>query len=669
MRIFLSIFFLFSFLIAPNAQAQNGENAKIPRVLILLDGSSSMAEKWSTDFSRFQQAGNFILQLVDSFKKANSQVEFGLRVFGHQYPSQANNCYDTKLEIKFDRNNEVQMQARLEALHGYGVSPIAYSLSEAADEDFENENKYAYSIVMVTDGGESCEGDICKVVNDLLRRKIFFRPYIVSLVDYAPLKDLYKCLGTFLTVSNNPEMPIAISNIVDAHREGFERAKIGKIIPVIDLPVKKDSVVKPKSVIVVEDKPIKVDTIVIPFTVKTETPPIKKEEPPVQIREMKAPVSLPNPKLKTLKTSQLKKQQAQPLALAPFVLSKVGDAPPEPIVTTRTPEKLTNALAFAPAKTLKSKSIIKLPRPVKLNVPDFVLSKLEPPIQPAETTAVVKPKPDIKPIIKPAVKPIVKKEDNKPANFTIQKTPAAETLVSVFFTDGNGTFYSTTPQVLLTDPKTNKQASIFYRTVNPEGNPDPKKVLSGVYNLTLVGSDKVFLKDVSIEPNMDNKIVITVGRGSLQFVWKNSTSRKPVDKYFAIVNRLFTTPPQPVVRQRCDTILPYPPGTYHIDINTLPPMMRSIELSFGALMTIDIEEPGTVQVMNTNPMGNAIFYAPRGDRFIKFYVMNINGNPGAQKEEFQPGIYEVHYSPSPGLPAKTLTFHIKSNETFQLELK
>ena len=170
------------------ASAQTSVKAKIPRVLILLDGSSSMRDDWAPGKTRFQQAGKFIIQLIDSLSQANEQVQFGLRVFGHQYPAQDKNCFDTKREIMFARDNTVQMQARLEALRGYGVSPIAYSLSEAAMEDFENEAKYAYSIILVTDGGESCGGDICKVVNDLLQRKIFFRLIFLACLTFPQLR-------------------------------------------------------------------------------------------------------------------------------------------------------------------------------------------------------------------------------------------------------------------------------------------------------------------------------------------------------------------------------------------------------------------------------------------------------------------------------------------------
>jgi hypothetical protein len=694
--LFRFLFLLFCTL-SLQAVAQPSDKSKIPRVLILLDGSSSMSEDWAPGKTRFQQAGKFILQLIDSLSQANEQVQFGLRVFGHQYPAQDKNCYDTKREIMFARDNTVQMQARLEALRGYGVSPIAYSLSEAAMDDFENESKYAYSIILVTDGGESCGGDICKVVNDLLQRKIFFRPYIVSLLDYAPLKDLYNCLGTFLTVSKESEAPPVIAKITEAHREGFDRAKTGKIISV--MPEYK-----------------KPDTITIPITIKKEeppkkpiepAPPVKKEtvvaikpkeepqkpaeqitkpaEPPLQVRDRRVWETLKlKTKLKVYKTIVVDPPSPQYKAVAPFQMSTISDAPkievapppppaPKVVVPERKLEKEFTPLKFSKRKPVQSVLVV-MPSPRKLQVPPMVLSKFEPELVVIPDTIVIpitikkeEPRPVVKPMVKPsittAVKPILKKEETP---YVVEKTPAVETQVEIFFTDGNGKFYATTPQILLSDPQTGKDVHTFYRTVNAEGNPDAVKAPTGNFNLSVVGSDRTFLKGVEIAPNMKNKIVITVGMGSLQFVWKTGDKKRPVSKYFAQVKRNFV--PQPMIEQRCDTILPYPPGNYHVEINTMPVSVRSLDLNFGEIKELGIDVPGTVRFTNTNSLGKASLYYPLGDRYVQFWQMNITGNPSSQVLELKPGPYEAHYSPAPGLPEKVLKFQIKSDETVLVEL-
>ncbi len=213
-----SVIILF-LLVAFNIQAQQKNPYKKNRILLLLDGSSSMVADWNTGTTRFKTAGDLISKLMDSVYSFNPDVEFALRVYGHQHSVPEHNCYDTKREVMFSKDNYTQMLLRLESLHPLGVSPIAYSLKQAAEEDFNDTYNYAYSLILITDGGESCGGNICEVVKTLLDKKIQFKPYIVSLVDYAPLRDQYACLGTYLQASNPTEIKQAIGTIASNYQK------------------------------------------------------------------------------------------------------------------------------------------------------------------------------------------------------------------------------------------------------------------------------------------------------------------------------------------------------------------------------------------------------------------------------------------------------------------
>ncbi len=200
------------------AQPAANNNGRQPRILLLVDASSSMLQPWGSNATRFQTAAGIIGSLMDSIYAVNPDVEFGLRVYGHQSPAQNNDCFDSRQEVMFSKNNYTQMGLRLASLKPFGVSPIAYSLREAAANDLVDEARNAYSIILITDGGESCGGNICDVAKMLLERKIYFKPYIISLVDYAPLRDQYSCLGAFLQAAKPGDIPVAIRTIVDAYR-------------------------------------------------------------------------------------------------------------------------------------------------------------------------------------------------------------------------------------------------------------------------------------------------------------------------------------------------------------------------------------------------------------------------------------------------------------------
>ena len=192
-----------------------------PRILFLVDGSSSMLESWQANQIRFKAAGKIIDQIVDSIHKVNPNVEFGLRVYGHQHTAQENNCFDTKLEVPFGKSNATQLFLRMNSLKPLGVSPIAYSLKEAAENDLINTSNYNYSLILITDGGESCNGNICEVVKLLLEKKIKFQPYIIGLINYQPLELQYACLGTYLKVTNDAEATLATNTILQAYKPKF----------------------------------------------------------------------------------------------------------------------------------------------------------------------------------------------------------------------------------------------------------------------------------------------------------------------------------------------------------------------------------------------------------------------------------------------------------------
>jgi hypothetical protein len=124
------------------------------RVLFLLDGSSSMSVPYAKGQTRFEKAAATILSIMDSISAKEKDVEFALRVYGHQHPAQEKNCFDTKMEVPFSKANRAQMELRLDNLRPIGISPLAFSLRQISENDLAKE--FQYSIVIISDGGESC---------------------------------------------------------------------------------------------------------------------------------------------------------------------------------------------------------------------------------------------------------------------------------------------------------------------------------------------------------------------------------------------------------------------------------------------------------------------------------------------------------------------------------
>jgi Ca-activated chloride channel homolog len=162
------------------------------RLLFVLDGSGSMMAKWDNDL-RINIAKDKLTALVDSLKR-NPNIEFALRVYGHQFEAKQKNCKDSKLEVGFAPANHLQVKNALARIRPQGTTPIAYSL-EQATKDFPDDKNYRNVIVMITDGIESCNGDPCAISLGLQKNGIVLRPFIIGLGVGKDFTSAFSCIG------------------------------------------------------------------------------------------------------------------------------------------------------------------------------------------------------------------------------------------------------------------------------------------------------------------------------------------------------------------------------------------------------------------------------------------------------------------------------------------
>lgn len=697
--------------------AQQKDEFKKPRILILLDGSSSMLSDWQIGKSRFKVAHEIVLALMDSIYKSNKDVEFSLRVYGHQSPVPENNCTDTRNEVMFTKDNKAQMELRLASLKPKGVSPIAYSLQLAAETDFKNERDYAYSLVLITDGGESCGGNICEVVKTLLDKKIQFKPYILSLVDYAPLIDQYSCLGTYLQVAQPEDITNAVNTIANAYKQ------------LLAIPISKPKINEPAIVTVNVVDNLKVPPVVIPDVIDEHIEVAKMNLLPIQklpraqpkfvfkkraIPSLFIPVFIiPEPEYFNAVSFRKIIPFYQPKASAPKLFFRENisvnttiDQLPEPeIITSLKSRNSKQTLSISFSKTtLSSRNIPSLKYTI---IPDteIILLKVQidkipyryskklfsvyyavgnpnkwtrlpalkiPPREKVDTvrTVVTYKVPD-KPVAPPKMifKPqpggvrIAQSEskEDKSTEFTITKELSKETTLQVYFTNGKGRFFQTSPRLLLVDPKTKQTVFKFFRTVDANGNPDPINVPPGNYDLRFESNTSLVSQGVSITKDNNQKMIIVVHNSGLQFRYENN-ERRPVKEYTASVKKLFEN--SHAIEQPCEKIFEYEPGNYHIEIpGTLPRKRFNLDIDFDRIFTVDIAEDGMAQFTAVAPLGKVLLYYQDGDRMEYFYTFNLNTIPDGQNLRLQPGPYEARTKNG------NFSFYIKSNVTTEVELK
>jgi hypothetical protein len=703
MKLKFHIIFLCTFLATWSCYAQGSGRYVQSRILILLDKSSSMINPWDVGRQKSKVADEIVLRLMDSVYAVNKDVEFSLRVFGHQSTVDENNCHDTRNEVAFHKDNRLQMEYRLDDIKPLGVTSIAYALQEAADNDLVDVAHNAYSIILITDGGESCGGDICEVMRKLALSKVFFRPYIVNLESSAQLRTDYSCMGDYLEVTRQGDIPTAVSKIVTAFRPIIsitpkdysdikEVAATAPTVLNVKIPVIKikDTITKTGSIASLLPARILLATGKPKFpALKSVTPPgfepVYTEEEPEKLptyaiaalRPAPAkPIRIPAPAL--LKTATvavgpfvLTEERPEPetiTRLAAAALKTISVNPPvirkptvvtvgkfEPMLTYELPAKETiGRLTYKSIKTLMILRVIDgngTGMPVK-RVPPM------PPLKYGETDAKVPAK------LVAVGKPLPGKE----AEFEVETEDAEKTTVEVYFTDGHGKFYSSTPQVVLLDPISGKMVKRFYRMVDGDGNPDPQTdIPPGNYHLTFTESRSLVVNNVIVQPNKKNKIVITVKKASLSFEYKGNPSR-PVTEFNAIVEQRNRANGK-VVRQKCTEKLEYEPENYHVVIETFPRDIRNLDLDFDERV-LQIPQPGFAKFVAEPGMVSVTLYEQLGDKYRSFSTIRLS-DPAAQHLQIQPGKYEAHYHKGPGGSAaseKVITFLIKATEETEIIL-
>lgn len=195
------------------AQGNTAFKPSHTRILFLLDASGSMKEQWNGK-TKYDISKALIYDLVDSLQAAQPNVEVGIRVYGHQSPRALHNCKDTRLEVPFATENATIIQQRLNAITPQGYTPIALSLSEAAN-DFSYDTTSLNAIILVTDGEEMCDGNPCEAVKELIKKRVSIKPFIIGLNLPQDQVIDFTCVGAYYDAKDESTFDRLLKNVTD----------------------------------------------------------------------------------------------------------------------------------------------------------------------------------------------------------------------------------------------------------------------------------------------------------------------------------------------------------------------------------------------------------------------------------------------------------------------
>jgi len=198
--------------------AHGGE---MPEVMFILDGSGSM---WGSagGTRKIEAAKEVMAKVVPALPE---EVKVGLTVYGHR---RKGDCGDVEIMTPSDSTDRTGLLAKIKAISPKGMTPIAASVKMVAEELRSKEVET--TIVLVSDGIETCDDDPCGVIKGLKGSGIKFILHVVGFgVDSKGEKQL-TCLseaggGKYISAADANSLLAALETVKKEVAVKVEKAK------------------------------------------------------------------------------------------------------------------------------------------------------------------------------------------------------------------------------------------------------------------------------------------------------------------------------------------------------------------------------------------------------------------------------------------------------------
>lgn len=225
MRRILSVMALLAVGTAP-ALAQSPANA-----ILILDASGSMWGQVEGQ-TKIAAARGAVDRILTGWRAGD---RLGLMAYGHRSKG---DCRDIELVVPVGPVDAASFRDAVARLNPRGRTPIAASLREAASILKSSEEKA--TVILVSDGLETCEPDPCAVAAELKKASIGFTAHVIGFDVADPVaRSQLQCIagatgGVYLDARNAPALEEAMTRTAEAARN----APVASAAPPV--PVKVD---------------------------------------------------------------------------------------------------------------------------------------------------------------------------------------------------------------------------------------------------------------------------------------------------------------------------------------------------------------------------------------------------------------------------------------------
>ncbi len=229
------------------------ESRKNQSVMLIIDASGSMWGKIDGK-SKIDIARKAVSRIVKTW---NKETKIGIMAYGHR---RKGDCSDIQIIAPLGKINANQVISILNDLNPKGKTPLSASIKTAAT--ILKSSEEAATVILVSDGLETCGMDPCSVAKQLKKDNINFRTHVIgfdikSIGDTSKLKCIAENTGgKYITANNTAELNKALREVKQVVAKKIVIKKVVK-----EVIVKK---VVPKKIIVKTVKVNRYDAYKLP---------------------------------------------------------------------------------------------------------------------------------------------------------------------------------------------------------------------------------------------------------------------------------------------------------------------------------------------------------------------------------------------------------------------
>ena len=210
-----------AFLVVLSALSLQTLAADFPEIVFILDSSGSMTESAGGQVK--SDAAKSVLNKV--IPQIPAEVRMGLAAYGHR---KQKDCTDVEILIPPGSQDTKALLDRIASLKPLGMTPISLAITQVADS--LKGKTVETTIVLVSDGVETCAGDPCGVVRALKQSGVKFVMHVVGFAVTLKDKDQLECIareggGMYFSAQDADSLLAALEAVRKEVTEKVEKAK------------------------------------------------------------------------------------------------------------------------------------------------------------------------------------------------------------------------------------------------------------------------------------------------------------------------------------------------------------------------------------------------------------------------------------------------------------